>query len=57
MANAGYAGHFVLAQLLPQNLKDYDVLLAAQLENVTVSEATVAQSIATTAATQLLQNR
>lgn len=56
-AVAGYAGHFVLAQLLPQNLKDYDVLLAAQLENVTVAEATTAQSIATTAATQLLQNR
>lgn len=57
MLNAGYAAHFVLAQLLPQNLKDYDVLLAAQLANVTASEATVAQSIATTAATTLLQNR
>ena len=57
LGSAGYAGHFVLAQLLPQNLKDYDVLLAAQLENVTVAEATTAQSIATTAATQLLQNR
>lgn len=57
MLNAGYAAHFVLAQLLPQNLKDYDVLLAAQLANVTESEATVAQSVATTAATTLLQNR
>ena len=53
----GYAGHFVLAQLLPANLKDYDVLLAAQLQNVTAAEAAVAQSIATTAATELLQNR
>ena len=57
MLNTGYAAHFVLAQLLPQNLKDYDVLLAAQLANVTESEATVAQSIANTAATTLLQNR
>lgn len=57
MKHAGYAAHFVLAQLLPQNLKDYDVLLAAQLANVTESEAMLAQSIATTAATALLQNR
>ncbi|KAL3155847.1 hypothetical protein ABBQ32_012857 [Trebouxia sp. C0010 RCD-2024] len=56
-AVAGYAAHFVLAQLLPSNLKDYDVLLAAQLANVTEPEATAAQSIATAAATALLQNR
>ena len=54
---AGYAGHFVMAQLLPSNLKDYDVLLAAQLGNISAADATTAQTIATTAATLLLQNR
>ena len=54
---AGFAGHFVLAQLLPQNLKDYDVLLAAQLQNVSASDAATAQMIATNTATDLLQNR
>ena len=54
---AGFAGHFVLAQLLPQNLKDYDVLLAAQLQNVSASDAATAQTIATNTATHLLQNR
>jgi len=46
-----------MAQLLPSNLKDYDVLLAAQLGNISVADATTAQTIATTAATLLLQNR
>lgn len=46
-----------MAQLLPQNLKDYDVLLAAQLQNVSASDATAAQTIATNTATLLLQNR
>lgn len=55
--SAGYAGHFVMAQLLPSNLKDYDVLLAAQLGNISVADATTAQTIATNAATLLLQNR
>ncbi len=54
---AGYAGHFVMAQLLPSNLKDYDVLLAAQLGNISAADATTAQTIATNAATLLLQNR
>ena len=53
----GYAGHFVMAQLLPQNLKDYDVLLAAQLQNISASDAAAAQTIATDTATLLLQNR
>lgn len=56
-AVAGYAGHFVMAQLLPSNLKDYDVLLAAQLSNISAADATTAQTIATNAATLLLQNR
>ena len=55
--SAGYAGHFVMAQLLPSNLKDYDVLLAAQLSNISAADATTAQTIATNAATLLLQNR
>jgi len=46
-----------MAQLLPSNLKDYDVLLAAQLGNISAADATTAQTIATTAATLLLQNR
>ena len=56
-ACAGYAGHFVMAQLLPSNLKDYDVLLAAQLGNISTAAAETAQIIATNAATLLLQNR
>lgn len=56
-AVAGYAGHFVMAQLLPSNLKDYDVLLAAQLGNISAESAETAQTIATNAATLLLQNR
>lgn len=46
-----------MAQLLPSNLKDYDVLLAAQLGNISAADATTAQTIATNAATLLLQNR
>lgn len=46
-----------MAQLLPSNLKDYDVLLAAQLGNISAESAETAQTIATNAATLLLQNR
>lgn len=46
-----------MAQLLPSNLKDYDVLLAAQLGNISTAAAETAQIIATNAATLLLQNR
>ncbi len=46
-----------MAQLLPSNLKDYDVLLAAQLGNISAAACDTAQTIATNAATLLLQNR
>ena len=52
-----FAGHFVLAQLTPQELNDYDDLLAAQLQDVGLEEARMAATLAEGLSTSLLQNR
>lgn len=55
--NAGFAAHFVLAQLLPQYLNAYDALLADQLRGVDLSDAREGATLGEGLATSLLQER
>jgi hypothetical protein len=54
---AGFAAHFVLAQLLPQYLNDYDVILSAQLRNASLSDARQGAALGEALASSLLQER
>lgn len=54
---AGFAAHFVLAQVVPQYLADYDSILGYQLQNVSLDIARQAASLGEGLATSLLQNR
>jgi len=54
---AGFAAHFVLAQLLPQYLNAYDALLADQLRGVDLSDAREGATLGEGLATSLLQER
>ena len=52
-----FAGHFVLAQLAPQDLNDYDDILAQLLQGTSLADARIAASLAEGLSTSLLQNR
>jgi hypothetical protein len=54
---AGFAAHFVLAQLLPQYLNDYDGILATQLRNISLGDARQGAKLGESLATSLLQER
>lgn len=52
-----FAGHFVLAQLAPQDINDYDDILAQLLQGTSLADARIAASLAEGLSTSLLQNR
>ena len=52
-----FAGHFVLAQLAPQDLNDYDDILAQLLQGTSLADARIGASLAEGLSTSLLQNR
>ena len=54
---AGFAAHFVLAQLLPQYLNNYDSLLADQLRGMNLDDARQGAALGEGLATSLLQER